>query len=688
MKIIDCTSDFQRSQMRYISTLRYLKHIQRSGKIRHLTRSQINALKYRLGRCLAIIRKYLKIAALTTGISAVHTVGLDAQCRMNRLPISNQASFATTENRVSPALVDIDNDGDFDLIVGGGSGTLRTYENSGGLFKPLYGLLNPFHHVDVGSFSAPTFLDIDEDGDVDVFIGGDEDPDIEDPPREIFYLRNEDGVFNRVSGTDNPLFDISPRQSTPSFADYDKDGDPDAFIGEYDGDIRFVRNDDGVFTKLFGAESQILGGAGSHSHPTFVDIDNDGDPDAFIGSYTGNIIYRRNDDGVFTLVTGAGNPFDGINVSRESAPAFADIDNDGDPDAYIGGWDGTIHFFRNDNNVFTEVNIIDGPFDKAEIESFSSTTFSAPTFGDIDQDGDEDAFLGTSAGTIRSFFNTNGIFTEVTGISNPFNDIDVGSFARPVLVDINGADSDTDLDLVVGNGQGKIRYYRNSNGVFTELIGFLNPLASVDVGASASPAFTDFDGDNDKDAFIGSHSGGIHYYRNDNGFFVKVTGAGNPFDGVDLGVRLAPAIFLFNASQALVGTNDGTIKEFRKIGSKYVAVTDSPFNDIDVGSEAKPSFSTRFGVVIADNLGHQFVFNDQGGRSNIWQGPITTNWHGPVSNWELMRIPEAGCDNVYVFPETVLVVDPTQIAEGRTLTIRKGGQFEVSLGAELIIDPN
>ena len=53
-----------------------------------------------------------------------------------------------------------------------------------------------------------------------------------------------------------------------------------------------------------------------------------------------------------------------------------------------------------------------------------------------------------------------------------------------------------------------------------------------------------------------------------------------------------------------------------------------------------------------------------------------------------MAIPEAGCDDVHVFSGSVLVVDPSQVGKGRTLTIRKGGQFEVSLGGELIIDPD
>ncbi len=57
--------------------------------------------------------------------------------------------------------------------------------------------------------------------------------------------------------------------------------------------------------------------------------------------------------------TGTANPFNGVDVGRYSDPNFADIDGDGDLDAFIGQGDGiinTINYFENDGSGnFSEV---------------------------------------------------------------------------------------------------------------------------------------------------------------------------------------------------------------------------------------------------------------------------------------------------------------------------------------------
>ncbi|WP_219907734.1 FG-GAP-like repeat-containing protein [Aphanothece hegewaldii] len=71
----------------------------------------------------------------------------------------------------TPTFADIDSDGDLDAVVGALDGTLLYYKNTGTALAPVYteqtGTSNPFNDIYVGFFSTPTFADLDGDGDLD-----------------------------------------------------------------------------------------------------------------------------------------------------------------------------------------------------------------------------------------------------------------------------------------------------------------------------------------------------------------------------------------------------------------------------------------------------------------------------------------------------------------------------------------
>jgi hypothetical protein len=134
--------------------------------------------------------------------------------------------------------------------------------------------------------------------------------------------------------------------------DINNDGDLDAFVGNEDGNIVYFENTGNAGSPDFGAPSTNpfnLADVGEYATPSFVDINNDGDLDAFIGEFQGNLIYFENTGNAGSPGFGAPstNPFNLADVGNFSVPEFVDIDNDGDPDVFVGEDFGDTYYFEN-----------------------------------------------------------------------------------------------------------------------------------------------------------------------------------------------------------------------------------------------------------------------------------------------------------------------------------------------------
>ncbi len=489
---------------------------------------------------------------------------------------------------------------------------------SGPAFTEQTGTANPLN-LSVGRISAPTFADIDGDGDLDAFIGH--------LGGTILYYKNTGTrlapSFTEQTGTGNPFNGLNVgSDSTPAFADIDGDGDLDLFSGENGGTIKYYKNTGTrlvpVFTEQTGADNPFNGvGVGHSSIPAFADIDGDGDQDAFIGEADGFVNYFKNTGTplapVFAEQTGAANPFNSVDVGFLSTPAFADIDGDGDLDAFIGEMDGVINYYKNTGTrlapVFAAQTGAANPFAGVNVGNNS-----APAFADIDGDGDLDAFIGEKYGFINYYKNTGAntittpSFTELTGTTNPFSAVDVLLDSAPAFVDIDG---DGDLDAFVGNWYGHIAYYQNTGTPlapnFVLKTDSDNPLNTA---IGRAPAFADIDGDGDLDAFIGdydNYGGFIRYYKNtgtprDPAFTLQTETDTPPFYGVAFGDYGPPfpAFADIDADgdlDAFIGDDTGVVNYYKNNGTALVPAfvrqtgADNPFDGVTVWTYTAPAFA-------------------------------------------------------------------------------------------------
>ncbi|MBN1146958.1 MAG: VCBS repeat-containing protein, partial [Anaerolineales bacterium] len=512
----------------------------------------------------------------------------------------------------APAFADLDYDGDLDAFIGVVGGTIRYFRNTGTKYSPSFseytGANNPLNVVSVGANSAPTFVDLDHDGDLDAFVG--------ESDGTINFFYNIGNIvtpnFSPLTGSSNPFDGESVgANSKPTFFDYDHDGDMDAFVGSSDGKIYWFRNDGSAviwnFTAITLALADTYGttiDAGANSAPAFMDLDGDGDMDLAIGSGDGTIkYYENNGDAEFLDLeerSATDNPFASVAVWLYSTPALVDIDHDGDLDAFFGEKsNGQIRFYENigDN---TEIPSMQEQTGQNPLSNKDVGTNSAPTFVDIDADGDMDAFSGATDGAIHYYKNTghatNPTFITQAGTDNPFNGVDVGAVSHPAFVD---ADGDGDLDAVIGASDGKLYYFENAGDAvspnFIERTGSLNPFNNFNASENenrSAPAFANYiDGYKGLEAFVGFEDGGIRSFANTLFPFPSYASYWDPpLTSIDVGYNSSPAFCDLHSDgqvDSYIGETAGAIVYYTGFGdsSGY-----NPFASVDVGVNATPAF--------------------------------------------------------------------------------------------------
>ena len=460
---------------------------------------------------------------------------------------------------LDPTFTDIDSDGDLDAFIGDWNGQIHFLKNIGSADIPKWEFITDiFDSIDVGYHSSPEFVDIDNDGDLDLFVGNNES-------KVFFYRNNGDSFSSSFVLEDSSYFVQSNGDGIPEFIDIDNDGDFDCFLSGW-GEIEFYRNNgdkvlplwfreptpyenilaegeigltfgdlngDGLFDLVLG--EALLGmryylnsglssvaswtfitkhfatiDIGYPSYITFADIDNDGDDDLLVGQHSyGIYLFENNSDALEHRWTISETPW----IEDYNIPAFIDLDNDSDLDMFLGKFDGNISRYKNtgtpNSAIWTLV--------EANDPMLKTSGSSAPTFADIDNDGDSDLFIGDKDGKINFFENIGNNINSNWGTPDTFyQSIKINGYRGiPVFCDI---DQDEDLDLFIGSYNshyGTIFFYRNTGTKFSPIfVKETEKYADIIDPAHAIPAFTDIDFDGDLDLFVGSAYGGLSFFKN------------------------------------------------------------------------------------------------------------------------------------------------------------------------------
>jgi uncharacterized protein (DUF2141 family) len=436
-----------------------------------------------------------------------------------------------------PAFVDIDCDDRLDFFVGRVEGTIARYEAerpAGDRFEFIQERFENIEIIGRGSLDPATsngtsrhganafaFADFDGDKDFDLFWGD-------------FFEAGMLLLENIGRTCSSPSFQVEPVQlpfaidtltsgyNSPAPVDLDRDGDLDVLMGVLGGAFNPISTaaDNFYYWERTAADKlelrtrRFLDGIdlGSEAQPALVDLDADGDLDLVVGT---KIDSKAADAGRLAVFRNEGTkaaprfrlaetlkPADALHL----APAFGDLDADGDPDLLIGTWNQGILFFRNTGSAKAPVWTADPG---ATIQP-PRASFATPVLADIDGDKDLDLFAGQASGAMLFYRNTGTAKSpRFELVSDRLDDLRPGRRTSPALVDVDG---DGRLDLVVGREEPGAAIYRNAGSAaspkFVEIKDVTLPLPTM-----ATPVFGDLDGDGRLDLLAGTYSGGVVFLR-------------------------------------------------------------------------------------------------------------------------------------------------------------------------------
>ncbi|HLT24281.1 MAG TPA: FG-GAP-like repeat-containing protein [Ignavibacteria bacterium] len=350
--------------------------------------------------------------------------------------------------------------------------------------------------TDGGDSRAVTWIDYDKDGFLDLFVTNGPSA----GQNNFLYRNNGDGSFTKISG--QPLVMDNGKSDGASWGDYNNDGNPDLCVVNWYGQNNFLYKNDGGGNFTF-MSSSIVSNDGGHSETcSWGDYDNDGYLDLYVTNSDPpffNYLYRNNGAGDFIKMDSVIVP----EAFTSRGVNWIDYDNDGEQDLFI------TNESNQKNNLYSNGGF--GVFDKVTTGDLVNDVGNSWTssWGDIDNDGDMDVFVGNWGQVDCLYLNDGtGSFTKVT--TGPVVQT-VGQSASSSWIDY---DNDGDLDLFVtaayGSGLHNNSLYKNllmenDSLEFEKITG--SPIVN-DAGWTYGHSWGDYDKDGDLDMFGARVTGG------------------------------------------------------------------------------------------------------------------------------------------------------------------------------------
>ncbi|MFT5823589.1 MAG: hypothetical protein ACI8ZM_004851 [Crocinitomix sp.] len=439
--------------------------------------------------------------------------------------------------------------------------------------------------------SSVLALDMDNSGVMDLVLG-------DASYKNMVLLMNSGEAVNTNSGMDEQDLEF-PSNSVP------------VDIAIFPAGFHVDLNNDGI-RDLMACPNSVQGSENVNSNWRYMNIGEDLEPEFIYqesnflqgemienGTSSLPVFFDHSGDGLLDLLVSSQGQYDVISGNQKCKIAYYEN---------VGTADTPIFEFVTDDYE-----------DLSTLDIGASLAFY-PTFGDLDGDGDEDMILGEYVGYCYYLENTGGAGSPA--IFNTFitlNDSDgeaifQGTYSYPLLKDL---DRDGDMDLVIGRRTGKLQYLENSGIGTYNFVHVTNELGGVDVSGEgfiqghAIPQFVDLDGE--YHLVVGSKRGNVYYYdaidENLDGTFHLV----DPnLDHINIGTYTAPAIANLNGNdrfEMVLGNRRGGVVLFESATASNIGIqSNEPANDFNIfPNPTKGNVTVNLGNLSAVELKHTQV---------------------------------------------------------------------------------